>query len=112
MLNNRTSLYRGVQVRSFLNGKGRFYTPDIEYARLYGSYIIESEIDLSAYRCIYGDVYDMHRIIDAQFEWDITEPDIDIIVMDAGVTPGECTEIYMYSDTALQAVNANTTKQG
>ena len=107
-MRGNTTLYRGVtKLEHATNGLGRYYTPDVEYAKLYGRHIIESEIDLNEYECLCGDVYELHAIIDAREEHGIIEPDIDILFMDAGATPGEVFELYMYSDEALQAVNHN-----
>ena len=107
-MKSTVAVFRGVTKPEYTkNGLGRFYTTDVEYAKLYGRYIIESEIDLNDFQCLCGDVYDLHAIVDARIEYGINEPDIDILFMDAGVTPGEVFELYMYSDLAVQAVNNN-----
>ena len=107
-MKSTVTLYRGVpKLEHTTNGLGRFYTPDVEYAKLYGRHIIESEIDLNEFQCLCGDVYELHAIIDAREEYGIIEPNIDILIMDAGATPGEIFELYMYSNSAVQAVNHN-----
>ena len=99
------SVYRGVSNPVHAcNTDGRFYTTDIEYAHLYGSYIIHSYIDMDSMDTIYGDVYDMHDFIDGvTYECEASPIPLDIVVMQCS----DVLELYMYSDQALAHVNTH-----